>query len=243
MSTLTKDQINSKMKSIHYEVRDFARTLPGLEDYTPTLKLDWSPTRKFSRGGLYSNNPGVNYAMVQTVHSIEDNFFGEYASFSADPYIGSVKTTNWELICYTLSCHEQAHAIRGFQEDGAAARVHDSHWKDVYRILRNKFVNPFLKKKWEVDKSANTINQVEDVSKQADQYLADLKINGPMNGIHLRHINLEFTAGPKKERLAIVGWNNRARKYPVILDRLGTDRQYKMSVFQAINCMKAAGVY
>lgn len=241
MSTLTKDQINSKMKSIHYEIQDFIKTLSGFEKYSCSLRTDWSAHRTRSRGGIYKDGPGVNYAMVTLSGRIESNIFIEYKSFANDPYIGTVKSTNWELICYTLSCHEQAHAAIAYM-DGNNKEGHSSRWKDMYRILRNKFVNPFVKKKFEIDHSANTI-AVIGVDKKEDQEFANLKLNGPSNGIHPRHFNLEFTIGPKKERVCIVGWNTKARKYPIILDRLGTDRKYKASTFQVINWMKAAGVY
>lgn len=241
MSTVTKDQINSEMKSIHYEIQDFIKTLPGFENYSASLKLDWSNTRTASRGGLYKHGPGVNYAMTSLTNSILSGVFQEYSSFSSDTMIGSIKTTNWRLICMCLSCHEQSHAALSYL-DKNNKEGHGNRWKDMYRVLRNKFVNPFLKKKFEVNHSANTI-AVIGADKKEDQEFVDLKLNGPLNGIHPRHFNLEFTIGPKKERVCIVGWNNRARKYPVILDRLGTNKKYKASAFQVISWLKAAGVY
>ena len=59
-----------------------------------SVKLDWSPSRRSSRGGYYADGPGINIAMSSLVRENNNEIYRvyEYKSFDSDPDIGGIYT-------------------------------------------------------------------------------------------------------------------------------------------------------
>lgn len=129
---------------------DYIKTWPQLQDFSLGLfKLDWSPKRKCSRGGIYSQSPGINIAMhiATREHSSVARLY-EYASFNDDPEIGGFYYTNADLKLGLHICHEMAHAVQYYRNLKGVGlkydRPHGQSFKEPYRLIRKKVLNPFL---------------------------------------------------------------------------------------------------
>jgi len=239
---MNKELFNSKMLDIHEKIQTFIRTLSGFENYTCSIKLDWSTNRTMSRGGMYATGPGVNYAMQVAQKSFNLCVYLEYPSFENDKYIGAftVGQDNSIYTLYALSCHEQAHAAIAYLDNNNKEK-HGPRWKDMYRILRNKFVNSYIRKDFKVDKSANTINMVSTVVNDTEKLERDnLLLNGPRYGIHAKHVGVRFVSG--RTTLKVVGWNDKARKNFIIL-AADNNKKYVAAPNYVIRKLKEAGVY
>ena len=190
-------------------------TFPALQDFTCTLKCDWSEDRRFSRGGKYAKGPGVNLAMHPLVtNHMEKGRFREYKSIAADPYIGSIKSDKPIYILSTLMCHEIAHAITHYlgQND-----THGPKWQFWYRVMRERFVNH------EVTPLV-TITE-ETVSSSDPKYTKDTFVsNCRSHGLKPEHFGSSFEA--KGKNYEVVGWNPNARKHYVLLKQRENGKGY-----------------
>jgi len=116
------------------------------------LKLDYSPTRTCSRGGLYTGKPGINIAMhpfkgttPSFFHPYPHTFF-EYKSFEKHPIYGSFISDDIKDHIRAVVAHEYAHAFEKFQSRFLNKRTkpHGIEWKEIYKTYRTHFVNPLL---------------------------------------------------------------------------------------------------
>lgn len=112
-----------------------------------TVKLDWSPKRSCSRGGMYADGPGINIAMSH-LHKTQGTIYEvkEYASFTKDEEIGGFYSQNqWHQIEMVI-LHEIAHALQyySYKLNNFRCKPHGPTFKNFYRRLRNVFLNPYL---------------------------------------------------------------------------------------------------
>ena len=118
------------------------------------INLDWNPRRRTSRGGHYSAGPGISIAMDRMV---PDSPFGdddlieiyrvyEYKSFDADKEIGGIYSNFKYQKLQLVVLHEIAHALQyySYKINNFRCKPHGITFKNFYRRLRNKFLNPFL---------------------------------------------------------------------------------------------------
>lgn len=110
--------------------------------------LDWSSTRRTSRGGWYATGPGINIAMsiVTKPRTIPYRMY-EYPSFDADPYIGGFYAEDPDLALGMTICHEMAHAVQFFRLVHLKAerdKPHGNSFRKPYAELRKKVLNHLL---------------------------------------------------------------------------------------------------
>lgn len=112
-----------------------------------TIKLDWSPKRRCSRGGMYADGPGINMAMHHLVKTQGNIYYShEYKSFDNDPEIGGIYSRNkWHRLEMVI-LHEIAHALQfySYKINNYRCKPHGPAFKNFYRRLRNIHLNPFL---------------------------------------------------------------------------------------------------
>lgn len=112
-----------------------------------TIKLDWSPKRSCSRGGMYADGPGINMAMHHLVKTQGNIYYShEYKSFDNDPEIGGIYSRNkWHRLEMVI-LHEIAHALQfySYKINNYRCKPHGPAFKNFYRRLRNIHLNPFL---------------------------------------------------------------------------------------------------
>lgn len=118
-------------------------------EFTCDLRIDWSPNRQCSRGGMYLKGPGINIAMYPATSSLrfgKIHRFKEYASYDADKEIGGFYFTDSEHKIAALVAHEVAHAVQYYyySKSGVIDRPHGDVFKNYYRMLRTRFVNSML---------------------------------------------------------------------------------------------------
>lgn len=184
---------------------------PKLDGFTCSVICDWNEERKGSRGGLYRKGPGINLAMHRLKVYKKDGIFHEYVSFQHDPYIGSIKSDGEMVFLWTLVCHEVSHAIVSYLN---ICDVHGPNWKHWYRILREKYIN-HLGIVGHVDRERTEPN--------VENERAVFNSNCKSHGLCPEHFGSIFTVvrkGSKEESFKVTGWNPRARKHFVKIQRL-----------------------
>lgn len=127
------------------------RTL--FSDFKLHTKLDWNPSRRSSRGGIYKEGPGINIAMAYTAINNVDSQnrayilrFLEYSSYDKDPIIGGFYSLNYADKIKATVAHEVAHAIQYFdyKKNNYRDTPHGAVFKNYYKMLRKEFINPAL---------------------------------------------------------------------------------------------------
>lgn len=119
--------------------------------FSCSIKLDWSPRRVSSRGGLYSAGPGISMAML-TLHTHYRSHnpmyyeYKEYPSFNEDKIIGGFLYNNTFHKAEALLLHEIAHAAQFFHYKFYNTRCtpHGHIFKQYYAELRTQFLNARL---------------------------------------------------------------------------------------------------
>lgn len=118
-----------------------------------SIKLDWSPKRTCSRGGMYADGPGINIAMHRLVKKQGDVYYSsEYKSFDKDPEIGGFYSRNKYHKLEMVILHEIAHALQyySYRLNKYRCKPHGPAFKNFYRRLRNIHLNPFLENQKEL---------------------------------------------------------------------------------------------
>jgi hypothetical protein len=115
------------------------------KDFTLNVKLDWSPKRRSSRGGMYHDGPGINIAMSQAwPNSAGYTYrFHEYASYDADKIIGGFYSTDPYHKVEAVVLHEIAHALQfvSYKKNNITCKPHGPIFKNFYKRLRTQFLN------------------------------------------------------------------------------------------------------
>jgi hypothetical protein len=102
----------------------------------------------------WGGNNGVFLAIREEVTG--DDVFTEYGHIKHDDDIGAFEGPIYQRLA-ALTTHEMAHSIEqqiGTLSTGRTGKgysghiTHDEDWQDVYRILRNTFVNGEENEKW-----------------------------------------------------------------------------------------------
>jgi hypothetical protein len=119
-------------------------------DFSCTIKLDWSYTRRSSRGGIYKDGPGINIAMSSAalVTKSPDSVyrFYEYPSYDSDLVIGGFYAQDYTLKLQAIIAHEVAHAVQFFEYSKLNIRCkpHGPIFKKYYSLFRTTFINDKL---------------------------------------------------------------------------------------------------
>jgi len=206
------EQLNKYMNDIHVEmVNHIKKYDEGFENFTCSLKLDWSQHRVSSRGGWYKAGPGVNYSMIQLQHDINSGKFIEYASFAKDKIIGNFTSNDPMMMCYALSCHELAHAAIGYLDKNNKER-HGPRWKDMYAKYRNIYVNSYVDNLGEVIEQPK--NRTEETELERNNFVKLAHKKGLNSNIKLDDILHDIKGNTT---IQIKGWNSKARLYPIIV--------------------------
>ncbi len=113
------------------------------------IKVDFSPTRRYSRGGKYTKGYGINIAAnpyllgLEYYNRIPDKYIvrcNEYASYESDPIIGTVLVTDPIQHLRIVVGHEVSHACQKFLRDTRDwdSKPHGSLFKSIYKQIRVK---------------------------------------------------------------------------------------------------------
>ena len=97
----------------------------------------------------------------------------EYASFDKDPEIGGFYSDSADLCTMAVVCHEIAHAAVSWNtrycvylKNGITkVKPHGPEWKQMYKILRRKFVNPYLPRN-HVEVHQTVLDRVQQAAKR-----------------------------------------------------------------------------
>jgi hypothetical protein len=131
-------------------------------DFTCSLKLDWSKTRRTSRGGLYCNGPGINIAMNSAaLISLDGNTvyrFYEYPSYDSNSIIGGFYAKDYTIKLKAIIAHEVAHAVQFFayKKLNIRCKPHGPLFKIHYSTFRELFINSLLSDQKAMFKEYNT---------------------------------------------------------------------------------------
>ena len=97
---------------------------------------------KKGRQKKYNKNSDM-YNWITVANKTNQGWFckTEYTSIAKDPEIGSYfsKNSDYRIPLALMLCHELAHAID--YAINANGNHHQEPWQDIYRILRNNYVN------------------------------------------------------------------------------------------------------
>lgn len=114
------------------------------KDFTLQIKLDWSPKRRSSRGGIYAAGPGINIAMAHCwpTDGLLYRFY-EYKSFDADKNIGGFYSSDSTHKLEAVILHEIAHALQftSYKKNNIRCKPHGPIFKNFYKRLRTEFLN------------------------------------------------------------------------------------------------------
>lgn len=159
---LSQDQFREKLAkeiiNIYNEVLNFGNQcsqLPlSVQNISPRLKYN------FNVGNGRSFAQGTSLVSLSLSPFVSDQqkgnfFYWEYKSIQSKPDIGEFSTKNWELPIYALVCHELAHSFQMAIEKESVkngrhdlkdlmSKPHGKGWQQIYKIFRDKFVNPYL---------------------------------------------------------------------------------------------------
>ena len=148
MNSIERAEWNSFASLYVKEIEQFARKEIYPDFKLSSVKFDWSPKRRSSRGGMYSDGPGINMAMN---HLCKDNCgeiyrVYEYKSFDSDPNIGGFYTRDKYARLKMVIVHEIAHALQYncYKINRFRCTPHGPTWKNLYKRLRMQFINPTL---------------------------------------------------------------------------------------------------
>ncbi len=146
--------------------------------FTLDVKLDWSPGRVSSRGGMYKNGPGINIAMVPAFPATDGKtvyLFKEYPSYDADNEIGGFYALDPYLKLKTIIVHEVAHAVQmhSYRVTRVRCQPHGPVFKTYYRMLRQQFINKDIPAQPELAKDyQNYLKQLHSKHSQLKQLLS-----------------------------------------------------------------------
>ena len=126
-----------------------------------STKLDWSPRRRSSRGGLYSNGPGINIAMNASVPNTQGSVvyrFYEYPSYDSDKVIGGFYAIDPYIKLEAIITHEIAHALQFYHyvKSNTRCKPHGPVFKSFYSALRKQFINHKLPDQLALEKDYNS---------------------------------------------------------------------------------------
>ena len=119
-----------------------------------SVRLDWDPKRRSSRGGMYADGPGINIAMNHLCRDHKGEIYRvyEYKSFDDHPDIGGFYTRrNYDKLDMVI-LHEIAHALQyySYKINRHRCKPHGPVWKNFYSRLRNAFLNYTLENQHEM---------------------------------------------------------------------------------------------
>lgn len=147
----TEAHVKQFVHQVVAETIAFAKTQNWIgEDLDMVVRMSASQKRKRSWGGSSHGRGYINLAVYKYVDMMGQSF-NEYSSFAKDPEIGSVPMGPVQNALMALVLHEMAHVFeyKGTNEmrksfgaaDGNVQRGHGTIWKNIYRALRNKYLN------------------------------------------------------------------------------------------------------
>jgi hypothetical protein len=124
------------------------------KDFTLTTKLDWNPTRRCSRGGMYAKGPGINIAMKDVYPRCKGEIyrFYEYPSYDSNSVIGGFYSREPIHKTQAILLHEVAHALQYFayKKNNTRCKPHGPMFKNFYKRLRIEFLNHKLPEQLEL---------------------------------------------------------------------------------------------
>jgi len=141
---------------VHQAIRSMARwfEMKTGHIFFPNVRVDFSPKRRASRGGIRRDEAFVTMAVAKVTEALRNNkpyTHHEYAHYKNDPTIGEF-TGPWDKCIYADCAHEITHAIvwafddsprvrNAFKITAAFETSHGEYFQQLYRALREQFVN------------------------------------------------------------------------------------------------------
>lgn len=131
----------------------YIRSKLGDRKWFPKVTTSFSLYRTRSWGGVRDDKPFISLHLTNWLGSLVGTYH-EYAQFKDDPEIGEIDYCERRQGIYALVAHELAHAAqwslilgvtKGYNVEyahgGLTDRGHGALWQEIYRDLRNNFVN------------------------------------------------------------------------------------------------------
>jgi hypothetical protein len=141
---------------VHQAIRSMARWFEQKTGHIffPNVRVDFSPKRRASRGGIRRDEAFVTMAVAKVTEALRNNKLythHEYAHYKNDRTIGEF-TGPWDKCVYADCAHEITHAIvwafgdsprirQAFKISAAYETSHGDYFQALYRAFREQFVN------------------------------------------------------------------------------------------------------
>lgn len=143
----SKRQIDTFVQRLSKQCLAHAKERGWIDDkFTLSIRIDTSARRTRSWGGVKYSGPFVSLAVNRYLNT-QNAVFHEYRSFQHDPMIGTVRGSAEKALAATF-VHELSHCLQFSVKAGSFdqsitsdERGHGLLWKEIYRKLRQQFVN------------------------------------------------------------------------------------------------------
>lgn len=150
---IDRRQIVGAVREACDDMVPYIRNKLGDQKWFPKVTTSFSLRRTRSWGGVRNGKPFISLHLTNWLGSLVGTYH-EYAQFRADPEIGEIDYCVRRQGIYALVAHELAHAAqwslilgvtKGYNAEyahgGLTDRGHGALWQEIYRDLRNNFVN------------------------------------------------------------------------------------------------------
>lgn len=143
---VTKAEAKMVRKMVDLCLRELARAEHEIPATYTQMKRLCSVHVKYRGQASYGGSRGVSIdiGMLRTGKS----FMWEYALIAKDPVIGAMECGDAETHLFGLVAHEVAHHVQSYWGPRTRwlkakyRKAHGEGWRDLYRILRSRLVNP-----------------------------------------------------------------------------------------------------
>ena len=143
---VTKAEAKMVRKMVDLCLRELARAEHEIPATYGHMKLVCDVHVKYRGQASYGGARGVSIdiGMLRTGKS----FMWEYALIAKDPVIGEMECGDAETHLFGLVAHEVAHHVQSYWGPRTRwlkakyRKAHGEGWRDLYRILRSRLVNP-----------------------------------------------------------------------------------------------------
>jgi hypothetical protein len=145
---MNKLEAETHTKQFAYKIARFINVNFYSDFMLNSVRYDWASSRRSSRGGIYTNGPGINIALA--IHGPEKEQgarkLEEYRSYNSNKTIGGFYYTKKCAKLESVVCHEVAHSVQFFSyhKTGVRCKPHGRVFKKYYAAIREEFINPYL---------------------------------------------------------------------------------------------------
>lgn len=243
----TTSEITNYVRETLLEIRDEVKTEFEFDVKSLKVEINFkSGSKRIGLGGLDKNFKPFIRLTVGDLLSREVVAFSEYPALSKYSAIGSFYTNDWKMWIRALILHELSHAIQmtmifnpkqfsffkpvgsylTFGKLGVSESNHGSFFRNIYYILRNKFLNAHIER---------SHSYIRNNFKVDETTVAKAKVSFGEAGQHIRTSLGMLVVGETKLRIAgtnavFDGYKPSNHKYPFLIKING--KRYKAAKSQ-----------